>query len=130
MVTYKNGNYTVLFDEKNGSKVRFNKLDNLTQEFPECCDLRLSSICTVGCNICYEGNTPNGKFADIMNQKWVDTLHPYTELAIGGNEPLHPDLVPFLEKLKTKKVFARTDDFGLAFLWGVSDNKKTGGECS
>ena len=55
---------------------------------------------------CYEGNTPNGKFADILNQKWVDTLHPYTELAIGGNEPLHPDLVPFLEKLKAKKVFA------------------------
>ena len=106
MVTYKNGNYTVLFDEKNGSKVRFNKLDNLTPEFPECLDLRISSICTVGCSVCYEGNTPNGKFADIMNQGWVDSLHPYTEVAIGGNEPLHPDLIPFLEKLKAKKVFA------------------------
>ena len=57
MVTYKNGNYTVLFDEKNGSKVRFNKLDNLTPEFPECCDLRLSSICTVGCNVCFVPGT-------------------------------------------------------------------------
>lgn len=106
MVTYKNGNYTVLFDERNGSKIRFNKLDNLTPEFPECCDVRISSKCLVGCRQCFEGNTKDGKYGDIMNQKWVDSLHPYTELAIGGNEPFHPDLIPFLEKLKSKKVFA------------------------
>lgn len=106
MVTYKNGNYTVLFDERNGSKIRFNKLDNLTPEFPECCDVRISSKCIVGCRQCFEGNTKDGKFGDIMNQKWVDSLRPYTELAIAGNDPLHPDLVPFLKKLKEKKVFA------------------------
>lgn len=57
MVTYKNGNYTVLFDEKNGSKVRFNKLDNLTPEFPECIDCRISSRCIVGCSVCFVAGT-------------------------------------------------------------------------
>ena len=42
-----------------------------------------------------------------MNQKFIDTLHPYQELAIGGGNALsHPDLIPFLQKLKEKKVIA------------------------
>ena len=41
-----------------------------------------------------------------LNYKFLDTLHPYTELAINGNDMSHPDLVPFLEKLKEKKVVA------------------------
>lgn len=106
MVHYKNGNYNVLFDESNGTKIRYNNLDTLIPEFPESIDCRISSICSVGCRICYEGNTTNGEYGDILNQKWVDSLHPYTEIAIGVNEPIHPDLVKFLEKLKSKNVFA------------------------
>ena len=40
-----------------------------------------------------------------MNAKFIETLHPYTELAIGGGNPLeHPDLIPFLEKCKKLKL--------------------------
>lgn len=53
---------------------------------------------------CYEGCTPNGKHGDILNYKFLDTLHPYTELAINGNDMSHPDLIPFLQILKEKKV--------------------------
>jgi hypothetical protein len=36
-----------------------------------------------------------------MSESFIDKLHPYTELAIGGGNPLeHPNLVPFLEKCK------------------------------
>lgn len=52
----------------------------------------------------YEGCTPNGKHGDILNYKFLDTLHPYTELAINGNDMTHPDLIPFLTKLKKNKV--------------------------
>lgn len=106
MVHYKNGNYNVMFDENNGTKIRYNNLDTLVPEFPENIDCRISSICSIGCRMCYEGNTLNGKYGDIMNQKWVDSLHPYTEIAIGVNDPIHPDLEAFLNKLKSKKVFA------------------------
>ena len=47
----------------------------------------------------------NGKHGDILNEKFIDTLHPYQECAIGGGNVLeHPDLIPFLEKLKDLKV--------------------------
>ena len=57
MVTYKNGNYTVLFDERNGSKIRFNKLDSLVPEFPECIDCKISTICNVFCGFCFVPGT-------------------------------------------------------------------------
>lgn len=53
---------------------------------------------------CHEKCTPDGKHADLMNLKFIDNLHPYTELALNGNDPLHPDLVPFLEKCKELKL--------------------------
>lgn len=56
---------------------------------------------------CHEGSGPRGKHGDILNAEWVDSLYPYTEMAIGGGNALeHPDLLPFLIKLKEKKVFA------------------------
>ena len=40
-----------------------------------------------------------------MNEKFVDTLHPYQEVALGGGDATsHPDLIPFLQKLKDRKV--------------------------
>lgn len=54
---------------------------------------------------CHENSTPDGLHGDIMNLKFIETLLPYTELALGGGNPLtHPDLVPFLEKCKALKL--------------------------
>lgn len=54
---------------------------------------------------CHEASTKDGKHGDIMNAKFLETLLPYTELAIGGGNPLeHPDLIPFLEKCKSLKL--------------------------
>lgn len=40
-----------------------------------------------------------------MNEKFIDTLHEYQECALGGGNILeHPDLIPFLLKLRDKKV--------------------------
>jgi MoaA/NifB/PqqE/SkfB family radical SAM enzyme len=100
---YKNGNYNVMLLE-DGTKIRYNSLDNLTPDFSESMDVKLTDRCSVGCPFCYEGSTPNGKHSDIMNQAWIQSVHPYTELAINGNDMDHPKLEEFLKFMKEKKV--------------------------
>lgn len=102
---YRNGNYNVKI-YSDGTKVRENNLDNLVPSFAENCDVCITKKCDGGCSWCYEGCTPDGKHADLMNAKFIQTLHPYTELAINGNDLSHPDLIPFLKKLKEKKIIA------------------------
>lgn len=101
---YKNGNYTVSIDLETGTKIRENDLDNLTPAFAENCDVKITDRCDGGCEFCYEGCSPDGRHADLLNLPFLDTLHPYTELAINGNDMSHPDLLPFLEKLKSKNI--------------------------
>lgn len=102
---YKNGNYhcTIMSD---GTKIRETKEDDFIPSFAENCDIKITDKCDGGCPFCYEGCTPNGRHGNILNQKFLDTLHPYTELAINGNDLTHPDLIPFLTKLNDKKVIA------------------------
>lgn len=102
---YKNGNYTVKV-LSDGTKIRETLEDGFVPSFAENCDCKITDKCDGGCPFCYEGCTPNGKHGDILNYKFLDTLHPYTELAINGNDMSHPDLIPFLMKLKEKKVIA------------------------
>ena len=59
----------------------------------------------MGCPFCHEGSTTDGKFGDILNEKFINTLHPYQEVALGGGDATsHPDLIPFLQKLKDRKI--------------------------
>lgn len=103
---YVNGNYTVrIFDD--GTKVRENDLDNLTPAFPENIDLKITDYCDRGCAFCHENSTTKGLHGDILNQDFIKTLAPYTELALGGGNPLdHPELVDFLLELKDRKIVA------------------------
>lgn len=102
---YKNGNYTVKV-LSDGTKIRETLEDKFIPAFAENCDCKITDKCDGGCPFCYEGCTPNGKHGDILNYKFLDMLHPYTELAINGNDMSHPDLIPFLVKLKKKQVIA------------------------
>lgn len=101
---YKNGNFSVsLFAD--GTKVRMTDDDEFIPEFAENCDVKITNYCDMKCEFCHEDSNTEGLHGDILNAKFLDTLHPYTEMAIGGGNPLsHPDLVPFLEKLRDKKV--------------------------
>lgn len=100
---YKNGNYNVQI-LRDGTKIRYNDLDFFKPAFAENCDVKITDKCDGGCPFCYEGCTPNGKHGDILNPKFLNTLHPYTELAINGNDLSHPDLVSFMYKMKEKKI--------------------------
>ncbi|MCH5267743.1 MAG: hypothetical protein J1E62_05300 [Lachnospiraceae bacterium] len=101
--TYKNGNYIVKL-LPDGTKVRETDENEFIPAFAESCDCKITDRCDGGCPYCYEGCTPEGRHGDILQYKFLDTLHPYTELAINGNDMSHPDLVPFLCKLKEKRV--------------------------
>ncbi len=117
---YTNGNYKVhIFDD--GTKIRENDLDNLTPSFPENIDLKITDYCDRGCLFCHENSTTKGIHGDILNQKFIDTIQPFTELALGGGNPLdHPDLVEFLKKLRSKNILANITVNQKHFI----DNKK------
>jgi len=101
---YTNGNYKVTMLE-DGTKIRFTKEDEFKPEFPESMDLKISNRCMMNCAMCHENSTPDGEVADLMNAKFIDTLNPYTEIALGGGDVLLNDqLVPFLLKCKQKKI--------------------------
>ena len=102
---YRNGNYNVHINLDNGTKIRENDLDFFSPEYPESMDIKITNMCNMGCKFCHENSTPDGLHGDIMNLEFIDTLHPYTELAIGGGNPLeHPDLEAFLRKCKDLKL--------------------------
>lgn len=78
--TYKNGNYTVaIFDD--GTKIRRTNDDEFIPSFSESIDFKITNYCDAGCAYCHENSTKNGLHGDIMNMKFIDTLHPYTEIA-------------------------------------------------
>lgn len=105
MYTYKNGNYTVaIFND--GTKIRQTMDDEFIPSFAENCDIKITDKCSQNCPFCYEGCTKTGKHGKLFEYRFIETLHPYTELALNGNDLDHPDLIKFLEFLKKKKVFA------------------------
>ncbi len=101
---YKNGNaITTIFDD--GTRIRETNDDEFKFDFADNMDIKICNRCDMGCLYCHEGSTPDGKFGDILNEKFIDSLHPYQEVALGGGNVLsHPDFVQFLHKLKEKKV--------------------------
>lgn len=103
---YKNGNYDVtMFDD--GTKIRENDLDFFEADFPESMDLKITNCCDMGCPMCHEDSKPDGKHGEILNLKFIDSLQPYTEIAIGGGNPLaHPDILEFLYRLRERKLIA------------------------
>lgn len=104
--SYKNNDYTcTMFSD--GTKIRWNDKDSFNPIKPESIDLKITNKCDMGCGMCHENSTADGKHGDILNLPFIDTMFPYSEVAIGGGNPLtHPDLIEFLEHLKERKILA------------------------
>ena len=101
---YKNGNYTVTI-LKDGTKIRETEEDYFIPSFSENTDCKLTDKCSVGCPFCYEGCTSSGKHSEIdFNSPWLNSLHPFTELALNGNDLDHPQLEELLVFLKGKSI--------------------------
>lgn len=82
--------------------------DHFTYDFPENADIKITDYCDAGCAYCHENSTIKGVHGDLRRiEKTLDSLHAGTEMAVGGGNALaHPDLIWFLEKLKSKGVLA------------------------
>lgn len=125
---YNNGNYTVeIYDD--GTKIRETEEETFEASFPENIDIKITNKCLNNCSFCFESSSPEGKHGN-LNVDFIKSLHPYTELAIGGGNPLsHPDLHEFLKVLKENKIIAnitiRQNDFlnNLELLKNYTDNK-------
>jgi len=104
--SYTNGNYNVKIYE-DGTKIRENDLDNFRPEFPESIDLKITNYCKFNCPMCHEESGLDGQHGNLSNVRFIDSLTPYTELAIGGGDPYtHPGLLNFLYMMKTKGVLS------------------------
>lgn len=105
----KSGAYKVsLFSD--GTRVKETLDKNATEfisTFPDSFDCKITSFCSRNCSFCHEDSSINGKHGDILNAKFINSLKPYTEVALGGGEVTsHPDLLKFLQKLKDKNIIA------------------------
>lgn len=109
---YWNGNGYCELNKKNGTMITTVLTDeDFKPEFPLNCDMEISKKCTNGCAFCYAGCTPKGKHANIKKfiknkNSFLYSLHEGTELALNGNEPLHPDLELLLNFCKERGIVA------------------------
>ena len=107
---YKNGNHFVYINDKNGTKIRETIDKNATEfisDFADSVDFKITNKCFNNCPFCHEKSTSNGEEGCIDNWKFLDTLHPYTEMAIGGGDILtFSKLYELLELLKSKNIYA------------------------
>ena len=104
-VKYINGNCVVYFNKKDGTKIRRCSESKMKPLFPENCDVLISTRCNQGCPYCYMNCNKDGEFADLASFEFTEYLHPYTELALNFNVPVHPGLEAFLERMAKQKVF-------------------------
>ena len=102
-VSYQNGNYRVLLNLEDGTKIRYNNEDKLIPSRPESIDVKITNQCQHGCIFCHENSNPDGKLATIDAMKnFVSTVPAYTEIAVGGGNLMesynHTEI--FLKMLK------------------------------
>lgn len=102
--SYRNGNTLVGIGE-DGTKYRYTPDgEGPTPEYPESIDLKITDFCEEKCPMCHENAGLSGRHGD-LNHPLLNSLHPYTELAIGGGNPMaHPDLYSFLKRMKKQRV--------------------------
>lgn len=104
---YNNGNYKVVILE-DGTKIRIQEDNNadFIPSFSESMDITITQKCDSKCPYCYAECTPQGEHADLFKYNFINSIHPYTEVALNGNDLSHPQLIDFLKFLKEKKVIA------------------------
>ena len=117
-VTYKNGNYQVLFNLEDGTKIRYNSTDRLIPNRPESMDVKITNKCSHGCAFCHENSTVDGESASYETLRdFASKVLPFTEIAIGGGNILEdiPRTQYFLQELKKRtaipSITVRQDDF-------------------
>lgn len=98
-VARQENNYWILFNRKNGTKLRMSfdgnlKPRNLIKPYaPELVDLKITSFCSMGCHFCYQGSTPQGKHANLETIN--DLIYSLATLRVFELACLHGDTITF-----------------------------------
>ena len=101
---YINGNTRVILKE-DGTRILTTNDDDFELEYPLNIDMTITERCDLGCPFCYANCTPEGKHADLLSKYYIHQFNPGQELAINLNACDHPQLFPFLQKMKDMGVF-------------------------
>ncbi|MBQ9369886.1 MAG: radical SAM protein [Clostridia bacterium] len=103
LTRYRNGNYVVTL-YADGTKAKETMGDAFIASFPDSIDLKITDYCVNNCSMCHERSSAAGRHG-VLSHPIIDTFHSGMEVAIGGGNPLsHPDLLPFLKRLKERRV--------------------------
>ena len=128
--TYVNGN-TIVVMYTDGTKIRYVRTgEKPAPEYPESIDIKLTNRCELGCPMCSEQSTPDGAHAVLndlpsVNDSIIDSIKPYTELAIGGGNPLtHPQLEGFLWYMHSRNVICNLTVNAVHFMDNIARLKK------
>ena len=92
-------------NDQDGTKERITMDDNMHPDFPENIDITISTRCNGGCDYCYMGCDKNGTHANLLCWSFWDSLQPYTEVALNGNDLTNPELEALLIKLSARHIF-------------------------
>ena len=102
MIEYINGNYRVKI-YRDGTKKRISTEESPKPVFPETIDLKITNNCDLDCPMCHENSHFKGKHGNI-NLKFLQSLKPGMEVAVGGGNPLsHPIFDTLCEMLHEKQ---------------------------
>lgn len=97
-------NAMVLFDTRNGTKMRF-AIGNYTKaKRPELVDIKLTDRCYFNCSFCYQNSTATGSHAKMEDIEFAINEFKKAgvlEVAAGGGEFTdHPDFIEILKKFR------------------------------
>ncbi|RMG25305.1 MAG: radical SAM protein [Methanobacteriota archaeon] len=105
---YRNGDWLVMINSDDGSKIRKTESPEPVSSFPESMDVKITDYCDAGCAWCHEDSTVKGRHGNL--DRVIDLyrqLPQGVEIAIGGGNPLaHPEIEPFLSELDSMNVLA------------------------
>ena len=83
----------------------------MSYDFPESFDFKLTNKCSSGCKFCHESSTKdsmNTFIKEFLESTLYNSIHPFTEMAIGGGNIFEDeeDLNLLLETNKTKNIIS------------------------
>lgn len=104
--SYTNGNTNVVLYSDGTKERTFEGTPEVIH--PESIDVKITNYCDAGCSFCHETSTRAGQHGDLDKLLGVlSELPAGCEIAIGGGAAQkHPDIIPFLEKIKLQGLVA------------------------
>ncbi|MCK9603184.1 MAG: radical SAM protein [Candidatus Omnitrophica bacterium] len=122
-------NAVVIFNPRNGDKLRFAVGSYTKAKRPELVDMKITDYCAFGCPFCYQGSTPLGEHATLDNIteaiRQMKKARVF-EVAIGGGEPTtHPNFVEILVRFRGAGIVPNFTTKSLGWVkrnWGAIEN--------